>query len=136
MATTKKKDFIHAVGRRKSAVARVRLYSGKGPTVVNQVPIGDYFPGGLAKVFYEIPFRVTDSLGKYYASVKVEGGGKQAQLGAFIHGIARALDKADPQKYHPSLKKEGLLTRDARTRERRKPGLAQKARAAKQSPKR
>ncbi|MCH7952062.1 30S ribosomal protein S9 [Patescibacteria group bacterium] len=133
---TKKSDFIHAVGRRKTANARIRLYQKKGPIIVNDMPIEEYFPLKVYKHDYLEPFQTTNTLEKYSATIKVLGSGKSGQLGAVVHGIARALAKADPKKYRPLLKKRGFLTRDPRMKERRKPGLAQSARAKKQSPKR
>jgi small subunit ribosomal protein S9 len=130
-----KKAFILTVGRRKKAIARVRLYHGKGETLVNDKLIAEYFPGEVAKVFYQRPFNLTESLGKYYATIKVVGSGKKAQLGATLHGLARALIK-DNQDFRPVLKKNGLLTRDSRAKERRKVGQMGKARKKKQSPKR
>jgi small subunit ribosomal protein S9 len=132
----KAKSYIFAVGRRKTAVARVRLFRGKGETLVNGMPIENYFPGEVAKTTWLKPFTVTDTVGKYYATVKVEGGGKSAQLGAVVHGLARALDEENKELYHSALKKAGLLTRDPRAKERRKPGQMGKARKKKQSPKR
>ena len=134
--TSKSKKYIFAVGRRKTAVARVRLFSGKGQMTVNDVPIEQYFPGEVAKAVWLKPFTVTDTVEKYYATVKVEGGGRSAQLGAVVHGLARALDKENKELYHSSLKKAGFLTRDPRVKERRKPGQMGKARKKKQSPKR
>ena len=131
-----KNAFVFAVGRRKTAVARVRLFKGKGETLVNSQPIEKYFPGEQLKVFYLKPFQVTETLGKYHASIKVEGSGRNSQLTAIIHGIARALDKENKETYHSSLKKNKLLTRDPRTRERRKVGQMGRARKKKQSPKR
>jgi len=133
---SKSKKYIFAVGRRKTAVARVRLFSGKGQMIVNDMPIEQYFPGEVAKAAWLKPFTVTDMVGKYYATIKVEGGGKAAQLGAVVHGLARALDKENKELYHSSLKRAGLLTRDPRAKERRKPGQMGKARKKKQSPKR
>jgi len=133
---TEKSKFISAVGRRKTAVARVRLYRGKGEIVVNNQPIEKYFPGEQMKVFYLKPFQVTETLGKYYATIKVEGSGKSGQLGAVIHGLARALNKENKEAYHSLLKKNKLLTRDPRARERRKVGQMGRARKKKQSPKR
>ncbi len=133
--TTKKKNFVFAVGRRKTAIARVRLYHGKGETLVNEQPIEKYFPGEVAKSFYQKPFVLTETLSKYYATIKVEGSGQQAQLGAVVHSLARALDK-DNQDFHSVLKKNKLLTRDSRAKERRKVGQMGKARKKKQSPKR
>lgn len=132
----RKKSYTYAIGRRKKATARVRLFKGKGDLLVNDQSIEKYFPGKVNKIVYSKPFQVTDSTGKYYASVKVEGSGKNGQLGAVVHGFARALDKENSELFHQPLKKAGLLTRDPRMKERRKPGLAQSARAKKQSPKR
>jgi small subunit ribosomal protein S9 len=130
-----KKAFVFTVGRRKTAVARIRLYHGKGETLVNDQPIAKYFSGEITKTFYQQPFNLTESLGKYYATIKVVGSGKKAQLGAVVHGLARALDK-DNQSFHSVLKKNKLLTRDPRAKERRKVGQMGKARKKKQSPKR
>jgi small subunit ribosomal protein S9 len=133
---SRKKKFFYAVGRRKTASARVRLYEGKGETIVNDQAISKYFPGRVAEVLYSRPFRFCNVLGKYYATVKVIGSGKTAQLGATVHGLARALDKVNQEKFHPILKKHKLLTRDSRAKERSKPGQMGKARKKKQSPKR
>ena len=144
-----KKTYLQAVGRRRESSAQVRLYplSEKkvvavygqnlkpGDFIVNKKDVSDYFPGEANKVLYREPFKVTKSLNSYAVSVVVAGGGKNGQLGATIHGIARALDSANPE-YHTFLKQEGLLTRDPRVKERRKAGFAHKARARKQSPKR
>ncbi|MBU3956835.1 30S ribosomal protein S9 [Patescibacteria group bacterium] len=132
----RKKSYTYATGRRKTATARVRLFKGKGDLVVNNMPINKYFPGEVNKIIYLKPFQVTETEGKYYATIKVEGSGKNGQLGALAHGLARALDKENTEAYHSPLKKASLLTRDPRMKERRKAGLAQKARAKKQSPKR
>lgn len=132
----RKKAYVYATGRRKTATARVRLFKGKGGLVVNEQPIDKYFSSEIDKIIYSKPFQVTETEGKYYATVKVSGSGKNGQLGAVVHGLARALDKENSELYHSPLKKAGLLTRDPRMKERRKPGLAQSARAKKQSPKR
>lgn len=130
-------SFYQAVGRRREATARVRFYvGGNGEITVNDKPIEQYFPAEVAKTFYTQPFKLTESLGRFKVVVKVEGGGSSGQLGAVIHGIARTLEKIDKEKNRPILKKAGLLTRDPRAKERRKAGLAGKARAKKQSPKR
>jgi len=134
--TRSRKKYLYAVGRRKTATAQVRLFRGKGEIMVNDQPIEEYFPGEIAKVFYLQPFQVTETLGKYHATIKVEGSGKKAQLEAVVHAIARALDKENSQLYHSALKKHKLLTRDSRARERRKPGQMGRARKKKQSPKR
>lgn len=126
---------ISTVGRRKEAIARVRLVSGQGQMTVNGKPISEYFSGNVFQKIYSKPFEITKTLGKYIVSVKVEGGGRTSQLGATVHGIARALAK-ESGDFRTLVKKEGLLTRDARVKERRKYGHAGKARAKKQSPKR
>lgn len=125
----------NVVGRRKEAVARVRLSGGNGQITVNGRPITEYFKGMILQKIYSRPFEISKTTGKYSISVKVEGGGQVSQLGAVIHGISRAIAKESPA-FRTALKREGYLTRDARVRERRKYGLAQKARAKKQSPKR
>lgn len=144
------KGFAFAVGRRREAVARVRLYKEdlkegvlwgeeqvqKGSIFINMLPIDKYFSGETAKAKYEEPLRVTNVLGKYIITVKVSGGGKSGQLDAFIHGVSRVLSKIDTERNRPILKKRGFLTRDARIRERRKIGTGGKARRQKQSPKR
>lgn len=133
---TKKVDFIYAKGRRKSASARVRLYKGKGETTVNGQPIDKYFPGAIDKSSWIKPFKVADVLDKYYATIKVRGGGKDGQLDAVVHGIARALSFTNSEEFRAPIKKAGLLTRDARVRQRRMVGTGGKARRKKQSPKR
>lgn len=137
-----KSNITYAVGRRKTATARIRLYkSGSVPgfegvqMVVNGVDASIYFPGETAKAAYRQPFFVTESLKDYAVSAKVSGSGKAGQLGAVVHGIARALVAHNPE-LRPSLKAAGLLTRDSRAKERRKVGTGGKARRRKQSPKR
>lgn len=124
-----------AVGRRKEAVARVRLMPGSGILTVNGKPINEVYRGVIAQKAYQKPFDLTKTLGKFTMSAKVVGGGNASQLQAIVHGIARTLSKVS-QDHRDILKKAGLLTRDARVRERRKYGLAHAARAKKQSPKR
>ena len=128
-------ETISTVGRRKEAVARVRLSDGKGQITVNGKPIAEYFQGPVLQKIYSKPLEITKTIGKYLISIKVAGGGQVSQLEAAIHGIARAIAKVGPE-LRTALKKEGYLTRDARVKERRKYGNAQKARAKKQSPKR
>lgn len=130
------KSYHQAVGRRKEAVARVRVFLGEGQISVNQKPISEYFKGVIFQKAYQKPFELTQTLNKYTASVKVVGGGVSSQLGAVVHGLARALERVDKEKYRPLLKEAGLMTRDPRARERRKIGQAGRARAKKQSPKR
>lgn len=135
----KESTSVSAVGRRKEAVARVRLGieppEGKGQIIVNGKPIAEYFPGETLQKIYNRPQEITQTAGKYAISVKVAGGGQASQLRAVIHAIARALVKVNPS-LRTALKKESFLTRDPRVKERRKYGHAQKARAKKQSPKR
>jgi small subunit ribosomal protein S9 len=129
-----KKDYFAAVGRRKRSIARVRLYKGKGQMTVNARPIEEYFKD-IASATYLRPLELTGNVGKYYATAKITGGGRLGQVGAFLLGLSRALVSAD-EKYKSALHPAKLLTRDPREKERRKFGLAQAARARKQSPKR
>ncbi len=145
-----KPDYYYAIGRRKEATARVRLYlvtdergvvvNGmtltRGQIVVNGRPVEQYFPGEAYKKMYMEPLRTTNAANRFAASVKVEGGGLVGQLGAMVLGLSRALEKVDKVKNRPILKKRGFLTRDSRIKQRRKAGYAQKARKKKQSPKR
>lgn len=120
----KKVEFYSGTGRRKAAVARVWLYEKKkrpdlGGIIVNEKPIEEYFPDPKATMKYLRPFQVTVTVGKFVGTVKVEGGGRAGQLDAVTHGIARALEKFNPE-FRPALKKEELLTRDPREKERKK----------------
>lgn len=137
METTKAKSYsgVSVVGRRKEAVARVRLSNGNGTMTINGKPITEYFSGEIFQKLYTRPLELTKTIGKYAISAKLAGGGQMSQLGALIHGLSRAIAKMDPN-LRTTLKQEGFLTRDARVKERRKYGNAQKARAKKQSPKR
>jgi small subunit ribosomal protein S9 len=112
------------------------LLKGKEESVVNNMPITEYFPGKISTHKWSKPLRLTDTFDKYYVTVRVVGGGKEGQLDAVTHGIAKALNKLDKDKYRPILKPAGLLTRDARIRERRKVDMGGKARRKRQSPKR
>ncbi len=137
--TLNSKSYVYAVGRRKTSVAVVKLLKAKQtdqPITVNGKPIEEYFPGESAKNIWQEPFRTTNTFNVYTAGVTIRGGGKSGQLGAFVHAVSRALTKSNSEKFRPILKKRHLLTRDPRMKERRKPGLAHKARAKKQSPKR
>lgn len=136
MAKKAKKDYVYAVGRRKSASARVRVHKGEGDNLVNGQIVGKYFPGEVFKEAWQKVFKLTESLGKYHFSVKVVGGGKKSQLDAMVHGLSKAMVMVDKEKFRPALKKAGLLTRDSRVRERRKTGTGGRARRQKQSPKR
>ena len=132
----KKKDYTYAVGRRRSASTRVRLFRGKGTSTVNGKPVEKYFGDSIYEDKWQKPFKVIDEMDKFYFTAKVIGGGKRGQLDAVVLGISRALAKLEREKYRIPLKKAGLLTRDARVRERRKVGTGGKARRKKQSPKR
>ncbi len=133
---TSNRTYYYGTGRRKEAVARVRLYPGTGQIVVNSRTPEQHFG---ARAAYErivtAPMRVTDTLGRWNVMVEVSGGGTSGQAGAVAHGIARALVAADTEAYRPTLKKAGLLTRDARVKERKKVGL-KRARKAPQYTKR
>ena len=132
-----KVKFIYAVGRRRTASARVRLFPNKkGDVIVNEKPIKEYFPGKVFEKLYFAPLRTVNAIGKYLITVKVNGSGKMSQLGAVVHGISRVLVKLDKEKFRPILKKRGFLTRDPRKRERRKVGMGGKARRKRQSPRR
>ena len=128
------KAYFYGTGRRKTAIARVRLLPGNGAIIVNGTPYEERFPRLEHRRTITQPFLVTESLGKYNAVIKVEGGGISAQGGAISHGIARAMIRAD-ESLRPILRQNGLLTRDSRVKERKKPGL-KRARKAPQYTKR
>ncbi|TDI91700.1 MAG: 30S ribosomal protein S9 [Caldithrix sp.] len=113
--------FFDAIGRRKEAVARVRLVPGEGKVTVNKVPLLDFFKRETLKMTIEQPLELTETLGKYDISANVNGGGLSGQAGAVRLGIARALLKID-EEYRPKLKQAGFLTRDPRMKERKKYG--------------
>jgi small subunit ribosomal protein S9 len=116
-------EYYEGVGRRKMATARVRLFpGGDGTVVVNERPLDEYFARDAAIIHLVEPLKVTDTENRFNVSVNVKGGGISGQAGAIRLGIARALLKADPD-LRPILRKGGFLTRDARTKERKKPGL-------------
>ncbi|MBI2051547.1 30S ribosomal protein S9 [Candidatus Roizmanbacteria bacterium] len=144
-------QYYEAVGRRKSARARVRLYlvEGKekvaniaglkikqGEIFINKKPIEVVFSKEENKVRYLRPLALTESVNRFAISALIKGGGRSGWLDAFIHGLSRALEKTDREGMRPILKKEGYLTRDPRVKERRKVGTGGKARRKKQSPKR
>jgi small subunit ribosomal protein S9 len=136
MPRKKKIKYTYAVGRRREASARIRLFKGKGENVVNGMPIEKYFPGVINRDKWAKPFKTVDIGDKYHVTVRVLGGGKNGQVTAVAHGIARALAKENKEKFRKPLKDAGLLTRDPRVRERRKVGTGGRARRKKQSPKR
>ena len=127
--TAKKKVQYWGTGRRKKAIARVRLIpGGEGAIVINKRDITEYFPQDTMKLIVRQPLVLTNTLDKYDVFVNVCGGGYTGQAGAIRHGIARALVKAD-EAYKPIVKKAGYLTRDPRMKERKKYGLKAARRA-------
>lgn len=140
-----KRSYTHAVGRRREAVARVRLHTTAvmwdgvevkpGDILVNNKPLDVYFKDTIAKTLFQDMLKSTNTTTKYGYTVKVIGGGTKGQMNAVLHGIANALVELD-DTHRGILKKKGLLTRDARVRQRRKVGMGGKSRRKKQSPKR
>jgi small subunit ribosomal protein S9 len=114
-------EVINTIGRRKTSVARVYLSEGKGNITINKKDYKDYFSTDLQTGKVDQAFILTDTLGKYDANINVHGGGFTGQVEAIRLGIARALVKVDAE-YKPMLKAEGLMTRDSRMVERKKPG--------------
>ena len=133
MATAQ--TFNSGTGRRKTAVARVRLLAGEGEIVINGRSLAEHFGAAIDEAEIRMPFRVTNTDGRYNAMIKVEGGGVTGQAGAVRHGIARALLELDPEGHRLALRQAGLLTRDPRMKERKKYGL-KRARKAPQYTKR
>ncbi len=128
-------EYYEAVGRRKTATARVRLFpGGTGTITINERPLEEYFARGGDVLYLREPLKVTATENRFNISVKVKGGGMSGQTGAVRLGIARALLKVDPD-LRSILRKGGFLTRDARAKERKKPGL-KRARKAPQYTKR
>jgi small subunit ribosomal protein S9 len=125
---------VRGTGRRKEAVARVRLVPGTGKVLLNGRTLEEYFPARSHRIMVTTPFRVIGREKEFDVTARLGGGGVSGQAGALRHGIARALIEMDPS-LRPALKKEGLLTRDPREKERRKYGL-KKARKAPQYSKR
>jgi small subunit ribosomal protein S9 len=116
-------EYFEAVGRRKASTARVRLFpGGEGSVVINERPLEEYFCRQMDVVHLKEPFEVVGMENRFNVSVLVKGGGIKGQAGAIRLGIARALLKMDPDM-RPTLRKSGFLTRDARVKERKKPGL-------------
>jgi small subunit ribosomal protein S9 len=124
-----KKPYFYGTGRRKSSVARVRLFQGgTGSITINNRDIDDYFGLETLKSIVRQPLEVTNTVGTCDIVVNVYGGGVSGQAGAIRHGLARAL-LAMNEEFHAALKKEGLLTRDPRMKERKKYGLKAARRA-------
>ena len=124
-----------AVGRRKQAIARVRLVPGSGNWTINGRELANYFPNKLHQQEVNDPFKILDLEGAYDVIARIHGGGPSGQAGALRLGVARALNEIDRENNRPTLKKAGFLTRDARIIERKKAGL-KKARKAPQYSKR
>ena len=135
MAKRLDKNAFCGTGRRKNAIARVRLLNGNGKITVNGKDINEYFGIETLKVIVKQPLVATNTLDKYDVVAKVTGGGISGQAGAVRHGISRALLEANGTEYRPTLKASGFLTRDARMKERKKYGM-KKARKAPQFSKR
>jgi small subunit ribosomal protein S9 len=127
-------SYVWGTGKRKCAIAQVRLFPGKGEIIINDKPYLEAFPRVEHRRMIEHPLLATDNMGKFSVMVKVNGGGLSGQAGAIRHGIARALVKEN-ELFKSTLRKEGLLTRDARVKERKKYGL-KRARKAPQYTKR
>lgn len=130
------KEYTQSLGRRKTAIARVRIWPGKQEIVVNGKPFTSYFSGPVFKKIFNSPFVATNTLGQYTGSVKVSGSGLMSQVDSIVHGLARALVKINTDAYKQVLRDQGFLTRDPRMKETRKVGQGGRARAKKQSPKR
>lgn len=130
----KKKEYLHGTGRRKTAVAQVRIFPGNGAIMVDGAPFEERFNRVQYHQAILKPFEVTGTQGKFDVVAKVSGGGITGQCEAIRHGIARALCEVD-EKYRVQLREDGLLTRDSRIKERKKPGL-KRARKAPQYTKR
>lgn len=129
-----KQTYFNGTGRRKTAVAQVRLFPGNGAIIVNGKPYEELYPSLEHQRIILQAFSATESVDKYNVVAKVTGGGLTGQSGALSHGISRALVKAS-ENFKPVLRQNGLLTRDARIKERKKPGL-RRARKAPQYTKR
>ena len=128
MLYTSAKPYFYGTGRRKSSIARVRLYPGSGKITINGRDIDDYFGLETLKLVINQPFGVTNTVGKFDIVANVKGGGISGQAGAIRHGVSRALLLAD-DSYRTLLTKAGFLTRDPRMKERKKYGLKAARRA-------
>ena len=121
--------YFYGTGRRKSSVARVRLYQGTGKVTINDRDIDDYFGLDTLKYIVRQPLALTNNDQKFDIVCRVSGGGVTGQAGAIRHGVARALLQYDSENLRPALKKAGFLTRDPRMKERKKYGLKAARRA-------
>jgi small subunit ribosomal protein S9 len=135
MAAAAGTSFFYGTGRRKTSIARVRLLAGEGEIVVNGRSLEEHFGNAIDLTEVTMPFKVTNTEGRYNAMIKVEGGGHHGQAGAIRHGIARALLQSDPENARLPLRQAGFLSRDPRMKERKKYGL-KRARKAPQYTKR
>ncbi|MCW1949073.1 MAG: 30S ribosomal protein S9 [Candidatus Shapirobacteria bacterium] len=133
--TTSKNSYTRSLGRRKSAVATIKLFSGKGDSTVNGLSLEKYFPTKTEKIVFDKPFEITKTTGKYHFQAKIVGGGKTGQVQALSLAISRCLVKIN-DAFKPDLRTNGLLTVDSRVKERRMVGTGGKSRRQKQSPKR
>ena len=124
-----KRPFFYGTGRRKSSVARVRLYEGTGKVTINGRDIDDYFGLETLKLIVRQPLVLTETAEKFDIECRVAGGGVTGQAGAIRHGVARALLQYDSENLRSVLKKAGFLTRDPRMKERKKYGLKAARRA-------
>ncbi len=123
------RPYFYGTGRRKSSVARVRVYAGEGKVTINGRDIDDYFGLETLKLIVRQPLNLTETIGKYDVVCTVVGGGVSGQAGAIRHGISRALLQHEGEELRPILKKAGFLTRDPRMKERKKYGLKAARRA-------
>ena len=123
------KPYFYGTGRRKSSVARVRIYQGTGKVTINDRDIDDYFGLDTLKLIVRQPLNLTGTADKFDIECRVAGGGVTGQAGAIRHGIARALLQFNSEELRPQLKKAGFLTRDPRMKERKKYGLKAARRA-------
>jgi small subunit ribosomal protein S9 len=133
--TTSKNSYTRSLGRRKSAVATIKLFSGKGDSTVNGLSLEKYFPTKTEKIVFDKPFEITKTIGKYHFQAKIVGGGKTGQVQALSLAISRCLVKIN-DTFKSDLRTNGLLTVDSRVKERRMVGTGGKSRRQKQSPKR
>ena len=131
---TTAQEYFYGVGKRKCAIARAKLVAGAGEIIVNGKPMNEYFGGPRFAAYINEPLEATDTRGRFNAMVKVTGGGLSGQAGAVRHAISRAI-LASAEELRRPLRAGGLLTRDARVKERKKPGL-KRARKAPQYTKR
>lgn len=121
-AVAKKAGLFFATGKRKDAVARVKLKKGTGQITVNGRPMAEYFGRPVSQMIVLQPFELVEMVGKFDVEVNVHGGGLSGQAGAVRHGISKALNAYDEGSYRPALKRRGFLTRDSRVVERKKYG--------------